>query len=368
MLSRDAALFGKNDLRLARKVPEYRPYSVPTRMAQGSWGMRALRRAVAALPVFPMSVLYALLWPFEKLQRLEGFRRWGVKILKYESSAVAFRAAARTAGSWSDLRREFGMRLPVLLYHHVGPRKPGPCSELTISPARFERQAHWLARRGYTGIRPADWVRWRREGKGLPEKPILLTFDDGYADLAEYAFPVLRRLGFGAAVFLVTGQLGGTNAWDKTRGSSPHHLLTREQVRYWASQGIEFGAHSRTHADLTTLSAQELADEILGSKNDLAALLGSRACAFAFPYGSYNRAVQDCARSAFDLTFLADQKNSGLNDLMTDPHLMQRTMVQPNDTLADLECRVRWGYSPFVEMRARLRWRSRWRRATGGHG
>ena len=86
----------------------------------------------------------------------------------------------------------------------------------------------------YIVEQPAAGFRWRREGKGLPDKPVLLTFDDGYADLAEYALPVLRRYGFGAGVFIVTGQVGGTNAWDEARSSGTHHLLTREQIRYWA--------------------------------------------------------------------------------------------------------------------------------------
>jgi peptidoglycan/xylan/chitin deacetylase (PgdA/CDA1 family) len=221
----------------------------------------------------------------------------------------------------------------------------------------------WLARRGYTGVRPADWLRWRLEGKGLPDKPVLLTFDDGYADLADYAFPVLRRYGFGAGVYVVTGQLGGTNAWDEAKGFGTQRLMTVEQIRYWATQGIEFGAHSRTHADLTTLSARELTEEVVGSRDDLTTLLGSPVVSFAYPYGFYNQAVVDCVRGAFDVAFIADDNNEGLNHLLTDPYLLLRTMVQPNDSRLDLECRARWGYNPLLNLRARLRLRTRLKRA-----
>ncbi len=160
---------------------------------------------------------------------------------------AAYRNAMREAGSWASLRREFGMRLPVLLYHHVGPKGTRAHPELTVSPQRFERQVRWLAMRGYTGITAADWLRWVRQGKPLPPKPILLTFDDGYADLGEHALPVLRRYGFSAVVYIITGKIGGKVAWEEPRDGESYTLMTAEQIRHWAREGIEFGAHSRTH-------------------------------------------------------------------------------------------------------------------------
>ena len=225
---------------------------------------------------------------------------------------------------------------------------------MTVSAERFEGHVRWLARNGYKGICPADWLRWRNEGKGLPEKPILFTFDDAYEDLAKYALPVLRRYDFGAAVYVVTGQLGGTNAWDEARGYSALRLMTADQIRYWASLGIEFGAHSRTHADLTGLSPQELSEEVVGSGQDLEALLGAKVVSFAYPYGFHNQAVDDCVRGAFDLAFIADDRNEGMNHLQTDPHLLLRTMIQSNDSVLALRFRARWGYNPFLELKTRV--------------
>ena len=128
---------------------------------------------------------------------------------------------------------EAGPRL-LLLYHHVGPSRPGIDSKLTLSPQRFEQQMRWLARRGYAGVKPSDWLRWIRGGEGLPEKPILLTFDDAYADTAEYGLPIVRKYGFSCVVFVVTERLGGTNAWDQARGRATLQLMTAEQIRHWA--------------------------------------------------------------------------------------------------------------------------------------
>jgi peptidoglycan/xylan/chitin deacetylase (PgdA/CDA1 family) len=290
-------------------------------------------------------------------------QKLGHRLLGTGRGVVEFRSAAKEAGSWNALQREYGMRLPVLLYHHVGPSRPGIVPGLTVSPQTFASHVRWLAVRGYSGICPVPWLRWRREGQGLPEKPVLFTFDDAYADLVEHALPVLRRYGFGAAVYVVTGHLGGTNAWDEARGFSPLPLMTADQIRDWAAQGIEFGAHSRTHVDLTTLTPSSLREEVVGSGKDLESILGSRVASFAYPYGFHNQAVDDCVRAVFDLAFIVDPKVEGINFLGTDPHLLRRTLVPATDSVVDIECRARWGYSPIERLRNRLRLRSRFKDA-----
>lgn len=363
-LFRDGEAFGRSEVKLCRKHAVYRPCSdLLAGLGRTVWWKRFSRRSALQFPVSPSHLLMPPIWVCEKLCRLSVAQKAGLRLLEIGRRTEEFRAALKEAGSWKALQKEFGMRLPVLLYHHVGPPRPGTLSGLTVSPRKFEQQVRWLARRGYQGIRPADWLRWRQEGKGLPDKPVLLTFDDGYADLVEYALPILKRYGFGAAVYIVTGQLGGTNAWDEVRGSGTHRLMTAEQIRYWATQGIEFGAHSRTHADLTTLSVKELSEEVVGSGKDLESILGSRVVSFAYPYGFHNQAADDCVRGAFDLAVIADDKDQGLNHLLTDPFQMRRTMVQTNDSLLTLESRVRLGRNPLENLRVRVGLRTRLKRA-----
>jgi peptidoglycan/xylan/chitin deacetylase (PgdA/CDA1 family)/glycosyltransferase involved in cell wall biosynthesis len=362
-LHKDGEIYGRTEVLMCRKHPDYRPLSELAKLGKWSWSTRLRRKLIAQSPV-SLSFLVALpLWVCERLCRFRVMQRAGLRFLSTGRGIVELRSEVREAGSWKALQSEFGARLPVLLYHHVGPPQPGTLSSLTVSPQRFERHVRWLVRRGYQGICPADWLRWCHEGKGLPRKPVLLTFDDGYADLVEYALPVLRRYGFGAAVYIVTGQVGGTNAWDEAQGSGTFRLMTAEQIRYWATQGIEFGAHGRTHADLRTLTSEKLKEEILGSKSDLSSLLGSRVASFAYPYGFYNQGALDCVQGAFDLAFIADDFNEGLNHLLTDPHLLRRTMVQTNDSLLTLEFRARWGRNPFGNLRIRIGLRTRLKRA-----
>lgn len=240
-------------------------------------------------------------------------------------------------------QRESRMRLPVLIYHRVAPCPPDRPSEFTVSPERFERQLRWLASHGYVGVRPSDWLAWLRDGESLPGKPVLLTFDDAHAVLAEYAFPMLRRYGFAGTAYVVTAYVGKTNVWDDPVGWGPHRLLTAEQIRQWAAEGMEFGAHSRTHPDLRTLRGDRLAEEIAGSRQDLEQTLGATASSFAYPYGHYDEAVRDCVREHFELAFTA---RGGLNNFQTDPHLLRRTVVLPADSGLNLSFRVRVGWTP----------------------
>jgi peptidoglycan/xylan/chitin deacetylase (PgdA/CDA1 family)/glycosyltransferase involved in cell wall biosynthesis len=349
------------DLCISRKHPQYRPYAALSGLAETRWWKRLLRKAVMRAPVSLVPIMTLPLRLEKQLYRFTPLRKAGVHLLNYASLIVRLRGTLSATGSWKVLQSEFGKQLPVFLYHHVGPPRAGTIPDLTISPEKFERQVRWLARRGFVGIRPSDWLRWLRDGTCLPDKPILLTFDDGYADIADYALPVLRRHGFSAAVYIVTGQLGGTNAWDEVQGGGTHRLMTVEQIRYWAAQGIEFGAHSRTHRDLTKLSAAELAAEISGSKNDLASLLGSPVLSFAYPYGELSEAVSDFARGEYDLAFTTER---GLNYLRTDPHLLRRINISSNDSLIDIECHTHWGELQHINwLRNRLKVRSRSKKA-----
>jgi peptidoglycan/xylan/chitin deacetylase (PgdA/CDA1 family)/GT2 family glycosyltransferase len=351
-LSRDMASFGKNDLLLARKVPEYRPYSVPARIAEGPWWKRVLRRWAATLPFSPAPLFMALLAPFEFLRGVELVRRWGVTLFRVLSSALAIRSAAREAGSWSNLRREFGLRLPVLTYHHIGETPRGWVPGLSIPPAVFERQIAWLARHGYQSIRSADWRDWVRTGKPLPDKPILLTFDDAYADLARCALPVLKRYGFTGLVFVITGRMGQTVKWEEAAEFPSLALMTAEEIRSWAQQGIEFGAHSRNHPHLTNVSAQILQDEIAGSGKDLEELLQTPITSFAYPYGSIDKGAYEVSGKVYDLAFTTDE---GVNTLGTDPHLLLRAMLLPADSRLTLWWRSHMGFDPVARLALHVR-------------
>jgi len=356
LVTHDAVWYGRNEVLLCRKHPLYRAYSsLGTVAARPGW-KGYLRTLVLRLPASVEPILRFPCWVSGKLLRAAKMQGVGVQLLSRRRSIEFMRSAVRQTGSWQAFHQMFGMQLPIFCYHHVGPPQQGTYPFVTIGPHQFERDVQWLARMGYVGIRPADWLQWLRTGTGLPEKPVLLTFDDAYADLTQHALPVLQRYGFGGVVFVVTAQIGGTNRWDETRGSGTHRLMNEEQIRYWAKQGIDFGAHSRTHTDLTTLANNELCGEISGSQSDLENIVERPVISFAYPYGVYNETVRAKVQTTFDLAF---STIAGLNTLHTDPHLQRRIVVKPNDSLFDLACRLRWGSNPVRHVRAQLHLRSR---------
>jgi GT2 family glycosyltransferase/peptidoglycan/xylan/chitin deacetylase (PgdA/CDA1 family) len=341
----DAMRYGANEVLFCRKHPEMRIHS--TLASEKS----ALLNYFARLP-FSIDPLLRL--P-ELCARSDAK---GITALTRRLRFAMHRSAIKASGGWDRFKEDYAKLLPVLMYHRIGPDQAGTYPSLTVNPGRFRKQMEWLKQNNYTTIGAGDWLAYCQKGKPLPQKPVLLTFDDAYEDLTEYALPVLREYGFTATVFVVTGEIGGDNSWDQNNGSSYIRCMSAQQIRHWSMQGIEFGAHTRTHADLTTLSGSELESEIGGSRDDLAVVLGAAPLSFAFPFGYYNEAALSCAEKVFRLAFTCDE---GLNVLGTGPCLLRRTMVKPQDTLIDFGLRIRFGFNPIERLRNRVRLRSRLR-------
>jgi peptidoglycan/xylan/chitin deacetylase (PgdA/CDA1 family) len=257
----------------------------------------------------------------------------------------------RTSHSiWRLRTKERKQQLAVLLYHHVGfPTRESKLWRLTLSPAKFRRQVRWLRWRGYTSITPSQWLAWCSTGVGLPKKPIMFTFDDAYADISRYALPVLERFGFQSAVFVISGKTDGLTPWCGLP------LMTMDQIRHWAKRGVEIGAHTRTHPDLTEVATKALAEEIRGSKEDLTKA-GLKPVSFAYPHGRLNGRIRASVSGEFPMAFTIEE---GLNDSRTDPLLLKRTTVWPDDMLIDIEFRAALGRSPLDWLRSRIRLRSR---------
>jgi GT2 family glycosyltransferase/peptidoglycan/xylan/chitin deacetylase (PgdA/CDA1 family) len=352
LASVDAALHGAGEVLLCRTHPGQRRHSFLARAGEGSVPRRATRAACARSPLPAEWLLRPVSWIAEQLPFSE-MHRLRLALLSRRGYAARLRAAAAAGGGWPALVREFGQRCPALLYHHVGPAQPGMPASLTVAPGQFERQMRFLHRRGYTAISARRWLDWMEAAVPLPPRPFILTFDDGYADLAEHAFPVLRRLGFSATVFVVAGRIGGSNDWDAPVRAPVHRLLDRESLVKWSAEGMEFGSHTNTHARLDNDSALP---EIRSSRIALEDVLQTEVRTFAYPWGIAPPAARVEAASSYSLAFgIGD----GVNTLATDPFLQRRTMVQCSDTLLDLELRASIGWSPPSWMRSRLRLRSR---------
>lgn len=178
--------------------------------------------------------------------------------------------------------------LPILMYHRVSPTRTQE-SRYSVSLEEFERQVRFLHDNGFRSCRLAEWLdatRWRRP---LPGRAVMLTFDDGYRDFREHAWPILERYGFSAVVFLVTRHVGGHSSWAGEAGTP---LLDWEEVCRLHAAGVEFGSHTVTHRALPTLTHGEVAREAAASRLELERHLGTPVTAFSYPFGESDAVVR----------------------------------------------------------------------------
>jgi peptidoglycan/xylan/chitin deacetylase (PgdA/CDA1 family) len=215
------------------------------------------------------------------------------------------------AGSKAVAGRQFRSfniaEVPVLNYHKVDYLYHA----LSISPQDFEEQIKYLAENGYHSITPDQLMDHLEYGKALPEKPVLITFDDGYADNYHNAYPILKKYGFTATIFIITGKI-----------SQDPRFLTWDQVRQMKQDGFVFGSHTVNHVPLTKLSPDEVLGELEGSSSEIERQLGTRPLYIAYPTGAYNMQIEQLVkqvgyRAAFTIRF-------GQDGVESNPYALER--------------------------------------------
>lgn len=198
------------------------------------------------------------------------------------------------------LNRDLCYQWPLILgYHSVS---AGRTDALAVRVSDFEEQLAWLKRQGYRAVTLAQLMT---EPLVKGERVVCLTFDDGYADNYTLAFPLLKKYGFVATMFLVSDYVSTDHIfyWDVpklTAQADPawYRLLTWEQVAEMVDYGIEMGSHTCTHPELTKVTAEQCLTEMTRSRQDLGARLGREIVSFCYPRGDLNRSVIQMAEKA----------------------------------------------------------------------
>lgn len=186
--------------------------------------------------------------------------------------------------------------MPILTYHSIDDSG----SVISTKPEIFRRQMKSLNEGGYKAISLGELKKILTENSLPAGKFVVLTFDDGFQNFYAEAFPVLEEYGFQATVFLVTDYCGRSNNWAGNPPDLPKSkLLCWQEIKELNGCGIEFGAHTRTHPDLTRLSAAHAAAEIVESKTAIENSLGKKVTTFAYPYGNFNQSVRQIAETNF---------------------------------------------------------------------
>jgi peptidoglycan/xylan/chitin deacetylase (PgdA/CDA1 family) len=211
--------------------------------------------------------------------------------------------------------------VPVLMYHVIADPPAGAAwPHLFVSPAEFAAQVDWLERRGFTAVTLTQvWKNWHHRG-GLPARPVVLTFDDGYRSVATRALPILRRRGWPAVLNLKVGNL--------ERGS-----FTDADVRKLLGAGWELGAHTFTHPDLRTLDDAALEREVAGSRAEIRKRFGVRVDFFCYPAGRYDERVIAAVRRAGFLGATTTREGLATAD---DPFELRRIRISRGDGVRGL--------------------------------
>jgi glycosyltransferase involved in cell wall biosynthesis len=160
--------------------------------------------------------------------------------------------------------------IPILMYHRITNGIPeGTKHGIYVPRDQFERQLEFLKRRRFTALNYFD-IRAIIDGKkDIPDKPVMLSFDDGYEDNYLIAFPLLKKYGMTATIFLIGNSAIRSNVWDEKNGEPAAKLLNDQQIKEMMNSGIEFGSHTMNHKKLNLCSIEEAEMEISESKKIL---------------------------------------------------------------------------------------------------
>lgn len=234
-------------------------------------------------------------------------------------------------------------RVPVLMYHRVGPAHNDWEARYAISAQRFAAHMQTLARKGFRAIGIDALVNWLEGGAALPANAILVTFDDGFRGVRDHALPVMESLGWPFTVFLVSDLIGQEDVW--TRTSNPagvtYPLLDADEIRDMQRRGVSFHSHTRSHASLPTLDDAALASQLAGSRQALGTLLGHDVPYLAYPFGHLDERVESATRAAGYRAAFSTQ--SGFNRRDVNRLRIRRLDVYGTDTPAMLLRKIRLG-------------------------
>ncbi len=225
-------------------------------------------------------------------------------------------------------------KVPILMYHSISDIANPRFRQFTVSPTLFAEQMAYLRQHAYTPITVTQFMRALFPGEtALPDRPVVLTFDDGFADFFKDALPVLKRYNFTATLYVSTAFIEGTSRWMRHERETARLMLTWKQLAEISKSGIECGAHSHSHRQLDTLPNPVARDEILQSKRLLEDHLGQEIFSFAYPYGYYTARIRQLVREVGYASACAVRH--AMSSETDDPFSLARLMVRADTTIKE---------------------------------
>ena len=230
----------------------------------------------------------------------------------------------------------------ILCYHGVGePNSVVDPHFLRVSPSAFRTQIELLRDAGFEFVTVAELAK-RAAGATPPPGLVALSFDDGMDDNHHVALPILRDYGVPATIYVATGLIGKPNPW--IAAGSGARMMTEDELLEVAAGGVELGAHTVSHPDLSGMGMQDCLREMVGSRDALNTLTGGRVRTFAYPFCKYGpEALAAAGEAGFEAAVTCHGRGSWA------PLEMKRSMITGKDSLPSFVMKLAEIYDPLFE-------------------
>ncbi|MCX3065935.1 polysaccharide deacetylase family protein [Cetobacterium somerae] len=241
--------------------------------------------------------------------------------------------------------------MPVIMYHRVIKDESEKGVHGTyVTVEQFEEQMKYLKKKGYETVTFKDLLNNRYKQRFDKDKKwIMLTFDDGYKDNYENAFPILKKYQFKGIIYVLDGI--EYNKWDVDNPGNPEKrftLMNQEELLEMQNYGIEFGGHTSTHPRLADLSIENVKSEIINSKSNIEKIIGRELLSFAYPYGSLNEEVKRIPQEAgYKFAVATDSGSIVFSD---DLFEIRRIGIFPTNNLFNFKRKVSGKYN-FIKVK-----------------
>jgi peptidoglycan/xylan/chitin deacetylase (PgdA/CDA1 family) len=212
--------------------------------------------------------------------------------------------------------------VPVLMYHSIAVDASEKFRRFAVDPDEFRAHMDYLDAAGYHPLTAAEFAA-NRQGNKLPERPVILTFDDAYADFHSTALPILCQHSFRATLYVPTAYVGTTMSFLRSVDEENRAALSWNALREVAAEGVEIAAHSHTHPQMDRIPLTVISDEVRRSRSLLEENLGFEISGFAYPFGFWNRAARAAvAAVGFRYAFaVGELMTTSAQDIFTLPRL-----------------------------------------------
>lgn len=240
-----------------------------------------------------------------------------------------------------------------ILYYHSVSNLPVRSS---VAPEMFAAQMEYLQQQAYRVLTFTEAIAYLSGRHPIPEKSIVLTFDDGFLDNYEHAFPVLERFRFPAIIFLAAAYIGSDRLPTLTRTDFVPQPLTWEHVQAMHARGVEFGSHSLSHPMLSRVSPQEVRKEVAESKRLIQEKLGAPVQFFCYPRGEFSSTVKNIVRE--EGYQAACSIVPGVNGWNSDLFALRRTYISRRDSIKEFSGKIS-GLYDFMQLVGHVWWHFR---------